>query len=88
MNIGSVNNEQVQNTQANLKKIRPKKAFNAEEETVKSGTIADKLELSDEAKGLQPIQARVQAGDYNDPAIMKYVAQRLSYELPPENNEA
>ena len=55
-----------------------------EDLSTKSSTkaITDKLELSEEARKLQPIIIKVQSGFYENHDVFKKVAERLNKELP------
>ena len=43
----------------------------------------DTIELSSEAKNLQPIQAKISASVYNKPEVLYSVAKHLSSIMPP-----
>lgn len=84
MNIGSVNSGKIHKAQTDLKTEQAENAYAKQAEETKTTERTDTLELSEEARNLSPIQARINEGGYNDPDILKYVAQRMAYEIQSE----
>lgn len=84
MNISSVNNS---NSRVGS---NPQTARNSQAAVVSGGQTArksDRLELSDEAKNLHPIEARIESGYYDKPEVLRAIALKLSLELPIEAKE-
>lgn len=81
MDIKSVNSDfKVYSEQA---KSAEKKEVRAEES--KANQKSDKLELSDDAKKLQPIVQKISSGFYNKPEVFNITAKNISMQFPPES---
>ena len=63
-----------------------KKSINKDEDKAKTNKAAksDKLELSVEALKLQPIKAKIAQGFYDNPEVLRNVADKLYREIFPE----
>ncbi len=86
MDIKSVNsgNKEVfsVNTRNKLDKSY-KKDFS--EESASSSVKSDKLELSEEAKLIQPIREKISSGEYNKPEVYNFLAEKLNDIFASEN---
>jgi DNA-directed RNA polymerase specialized sigma subunit len=84
MNIDSVNSSSgIYSNQANKNNRKsPGKETDAAKSSFSNKT--DKLELSDEARKLKPIQQRIESGYYDKPEVMKEIAKQISFAFPPE----
>jgi hypothetical protein len=84
MNIDSVNSSAgIYSNQVNRNTRKP---AGRESDTASSrlANKTDRLELSEEAQKLNPIQARIESGYYDKPEIMNEIAKQISYAFPPE----
>lgn len=48
------------------------------EETASASLKSDKLELSEEAKLIQPIREKISSGEYNKPEVYNILAEKLN----------
>lgn len=83
MNIDSVNSSAgIYSNQANKSS---RKSFYKDSATASSASNkTDKLEISEEAQKLKPIQQRIESGYYDKPEVMNEIAKQISYAFPPE----
>jgi hypothetical protein len=85
MNVDSVNNS------SSLYGAQSKSGVNNAAEknlnTNKESTVSrsDTLELSDEARRLQPVRNRIDNGFYNRPDVIREAAARISSQFAPES---
>ena len=83
MNIDSVNSSNSGVYGINSKGLKSKYQ-EASSQTPPAGNVkSDKLELSDEAKKIQMLRARVEKGFYDNPEVIREVAIKLDREIPP-----
>jgi len=82
MDIGYVNNS---NTRIgnDSKSSRNSQAASASEQQPPKRT--DSLELSQESRTLDPIEAKIASGYYDKPEVMRQIALKLSLQLPIES---
>jgi hypothetical protein len=84
MNIDSVNSAAGIYSNQNNRNTRksPGRESYAASNSIANKT--DRLELSEEAQKLNPIQQRIDSGYYDKPEIMNEIAKQISYAFPPE----
>ncbi|MFP4527905.1 MAG: hypothetical protein ACLFQX_05090 [Candidatus Kapaibacterium sp.] len=89
MNVDSVNNSNSVYGAQSQSRVSGKNdqdaAASRDDKAVRRG---DTLELSAEAKRLQPIRNRVESGFYNRPEVIREAASRISSQFPPETQAA
>ncbi|MDQ1265927.1 MAG: hypothetical protein QG635_1079 [Bacteroidota bacterium] len=85
MNIESLNPGRTEYTQKNQSAVG-RKYTDEQKLSVETRTAQrqDVLQLSDEAKKLQPIVSRLNSGYYDKPEVMQSLAMRISQQFPPE----
>lgn len=82
MNIDSVNSSGSGIYGINSKGLK-NKYQEASSKAPSAGNVkSDKLELSDEAKKIQMLRARVENGFYDNPEVLREVAIKLDREIP------
>ena len=84
MNIDSVNSSaRIYSNQVNR---NSRKTYGNEGNSTSSRVPnkTDRLELSEEAQKLKPIQSRIESGYYERPEIANEIAKQISYAFPPE----
>lgn len=83
MNIDAVNNSEkyLQQIQKAQHQRYEQSAAPLEDSSKQRG---DRLEISDQVKNLQPIQAKLMTHAYDRPEVMREVATRISRLNPPE----
>ena len=80
MNIGSVNQNSGRVAGSHQSVKQAQAAPEASEK--QAARKKDRLELSSEAKTLQPIEARLESGFYDKPEVLRQVALKLSLQFP------
>lgn len=81
MNIKSINTANSGVYNVNTANLKSKYSADADKSTVTAKSKSDKLELSDEAKKIQDIKARVQNGFYDNPEVLREVALKLDRDI-------
>ncbi len=83
MNIDSVRiNGPLYEKSADIKSKQ--KEASAAADSGKSASVVDKLELSDEAKRLNPVKSRIDSGYYDRPEVLREVAKKMAQNLASE----